>query len=198
MATDTWCRCANGTSRRAIAIVNGELTVVTPERLDLAERHVDLLIGERVVAGERAGVHRQPGGRQLAAHLFERLAGVCSRHARSSPRATLLVAATCSGVRTIRRGYAADPPMTGATLGGAGSRFAKASSMCVARTACSARITSSRLSRPVDARQIAEARGGDAERQLGGGQPDRPETAASGRPAIKAPPNSRRESLLRG
>ncbi len=39
--------------------------------------------------------------------------------------------------------------MNGAVLGGAGSTLASASSTCVARTACSAAITSSTLSRPV-------------------------------------------------
>ena len=75
--------------------------------------------------------------------------------------------------------------MTGAVLGGAGSRSANASSTCVARTARTARITSSRLSRPVDPRQIAKARGGDAEDHRPARPPRRSLRRQRGRPAIR-------------
>src|SRR5260221_3196869 len=83
--------------------------------------------------------------------------------------------------------------MAGEMLGGAVSRFASASSICVAPTACSARITSSRLSRPC---MRGRSRKLEVLTQTGTSAADSrsdPMTAASGSPAISAPANSRRE-----
>ncbi len=45
------------------------------ERLGLPERRVDLVVGERVVVGEGAGVHRHAGGGELAPHRLEEAEG---------------------------------------------------------------------------------------------------------------------------